>query len=68
MMKLVLVMSYITLPYLSIKTLSLLYVNIPQIIYTGVMFSTIILEIFYTPRLYIYIPLLKRIRKWHGWI
>ena len=68
MVELVLVMSFITLPYPSIKALSLLYVDIPQIIYTGVMFSTIILEIFYTPLLYIYIPLLKRIRKRHGWI
>ena len=68
MIELSLVTSFITLPYPLLKTLSLRYEDIPKTFYTGVMFSTIIIEIFYTPLSYIYIPLLNRICNWHDWI
>ena len=67
MVELVLAISFITLPYPVLKTLSIFYKDIPQLLYAGVMFSTITLETFYIPLCYLHVPLLNRICKWHGW-
>ena len=67
MVELVLAMSFITLPYPLLKTISIWYVDITRTSYVGVMFSTIILETIYTPVSYIYQPLLSRICKRCDW-
>ena len=63
MVELFLAMSFITLPYPLLRTLSIWYDQIPQIAYVGIMFSTIILLTVYTPLVYIYQPMLNKICK-----
>ena len=69
MVELILAMSFITLPYSLLRILSIWYDDIyhMQISYVIVMFSTIILQTFHTPLIYIYQPMLnKNCKGWDG--
>ena len=68
MVELILAMSFITLPYSLLRILSIWYDDIPQISYVAVMFSTIILQTFHTPLVYICQPILKKSCKGWDWI
>ena len=63
MVEIVLLMSFITLPYPLLKVISLWNTAIPEIMYISIIFSTIILGILYVPLALVYKPLFHRYYK-----